>query len=241
MRSIPWTPVLAGLLLATGTQMIEASPTGDPVEEIRASYKAAKRDKSLTVEQHLGWIDQLFVLADDGAGKDAGYEALTAILEISRGSRSREITDAVEFVPGMLIEGYSGDFDKMEKLVSRGSLDDKLLTSLLEQTPNDRVKAVCYVSQLGSAMEGASRGPMKDANVERALAAVEHLNGPLGELENSAGKPFREAVAAQVFELQNLRIGMVAPDIVAKDLDGVEFKLSDYRGKVVVLDFWGNW
>ena len=25
------------------------------------------------------------------------------------------------------------------------------------------------------------------------------------------------------------------------DLQGVDFKLSDYRGKVVVIDFWGNW
>ena len=24
-------------------------------------------------------------------------------------------------------------------------------------------------------------------------------------------------------------------------LDGRHFKLSDYRGKVVVLDFWGHW
>ena len=24
-------------------------------------------------------------------------------------------------------------------------------------------------------------------------------------------------------------------------LDGQKFKLSDYRGKVVVLDFWGHW
>jgi peroxiredoxin len=31
------------------------------------------------------------------------------------------------------------------------------------------------------------------------------------------------------------------PDIVAKDTDGVDFKLSDYRGKVVLLDFWGFW
>ena len=38
-----------------------------------------------------------------------------------------------------------------------------------------------------------------------------------------------------------LRVGKEAPDIVAKDLDGKEFKLSDYRGKVVLLDFWGNW
>lgn len=36
-------------------------------------------------------------------------------------------------------------------------------------------------------------------------------------------------------------IGMIAPEIEGKDLDGVSFKLSDYRGKVVVLDFWGNW
>ena len=32
-----------------------------------------------------------------------------------------------------------------------------------------------------------------------------------------------------------------APDIVGEDVDGKEFKLSDYRGKVVVLDFWGFW
>jgi hypothetical protein len=38
-----------------------------------------------------------------------------------------------------------------------------------------------------------------------------------------------------------LAVGKVAPDIVGEDIDGKEFKLSDYRGKVVVLDFWGNW
>jgi len=37
------------------------------------------------------------------------------------------------------------------------------------------------------------------------------------------------------------QIGQVAPEIVAEDLDGQTFKLSDYRGKVVLLDFWGNW
>jgi peroxiredoxin len=44
-----------------------------------------------------------------------------------------------------------------------------------------------------------------------------------------------------VFELKNLSIGKKAPEIVGKDLEDVEFQLSDYAGKVVILDFWGDW
>lgn len=32
-----------------------------------------------------------------------------------------------------------------------------------------------------------------------------------------------------------------APDFTVADVDGKPIKLSDYRGKVVVLDFWANW
>jgi hypothetical protein len=32
-----------------------------------------------------------------------------------------------------------------------------------------------------------------------------------------------------------------APEIIGKDLDGKPMKLSDFRGKVVMLDFWGDW
>ena len=38
-----------------------------------------------------------------------------------------------------------------------------------------------------------------------------------------------------------IHVGNLAPDIEGVDLDGKKFKLSDYKGKVVVLDFWGNW
>jgi hypothetical protein len=35
--------------------------------------------------------------------------------------------------------------------------------------------------------------------------------------------------------------GTPAPEIDGEDIDGAAFKLSDYRGQVVLLDFWGNW
>ena len=36
-------------------------------------------------------------------------------------------------------------------------------------------------------------------------------------------------------------LGELAPEIEGKDVDGASFQLSDYRGKIVVLSFWGDW
>jgi thiol-disulfide isomerase/thioredoxin len=38
-----------------------------------------------------------------------------------------------------------------------------------------------------------------------------------------------------------VEVGFLAPEIDGTDLNGQRFKLSDHRGKVVVLDFWGDW
>lgn len=46
---------------------------------------------------------------------------------------------------------------------------------------------------------------------------------------------------ADLFEMRNLNIGQVAPDIEGESIHGEPMKLSDFRGKVVVLDFWGHW
>ncbi len=35
--------------------------------------------------------------------------------------------------------------------------------------------------------------------------------------------------------------GQMAPDFEAETLDGAKIKLSDYRGKVVLIDFWATW
>jgi hypothetical protein len=43
---------------------------------------------------------------------------------------------------------------------------------------------------------------------------------------------------SELFEIRNLTTGKTPPDIEGTDQDGKRFKLSDYRGKVVLLDFW---
>jgi len=54
-------------------------------------------------------------------------------------------------------------------------------------------------------------------------------------------RPLGPTAEGELFELRHLSVGQVAPEIEAEDIDGVKFKLSDYRGKVVMLDFWGHW
>ena len=67
-----------------------------------------------------------------------------------------------------------------------------------------------------------------------------------GELFRKVAREYAGTKAAKqadgyVYELDNLQIGMKAPDFVGKDADEREIRLSQYRGKVVVVDFWGFW
>lgn len=55
------------------------------------------------------------------------------------------------------------------------------------------------------------------------------------------GTKYAKQAEGAMFEMNNLQIGKVAPDFEATDENGVKWKLSDYRGKVVVVDFWGFW
>jgi thiol-disulfide isomerase/thioredoxin len=38
-----------------------------------------------------------------------------------------------------------------------------------------------------------------------------------------------------------LKVGNIAPELEGTDVNGRTIKLSDYRGKVVVVDFWATW
>jgi len=68
---------------------------------------------------------------------------------------------------------------------------------------------------------------------EEAEAVLEKTAKDFVSLSN----PAKEAL----FDLTKLAIGRTAMEIDGEDIDGKKFKLSDYRGKVVVIDFWGHW
>ena len=55
--------------------------------------------------------------------------------------------------------------------------------------------------------------------------------------ETSEGKQFRKMMDME----RHLVIGGVAPDFTQNDVNGKPVKLSDFKGKYVLLDFWASW
>lgn len=47
--------------------------------------------------------------------------------------------------------------------------------------------------------------------------------------------------AGTLNEMDHLQVGQVAPDFEGKGPDGKTIRLSDFRGKAVLIDFWGFW
>ncbi len=119
---------------------------------------------------------------------------------------------------------------------------EEFLRKVYAETPHRGVKGnACYTlahviaSRADRAQDDEAAAMRKNAKalfveVVQSFGDVESRRGTLGD-----------SASGDIFEIEQLAIGCEAPDIEGVDLDGVVFKLSDYRGQVVVLDFWGDW
>jgi hypothetical protein len=126
---------------------------------------------------------------------------------------------------------------------------ESLLRSLLDKDtrPEVRGTATLYLARMlwrqadelqntdGSDPKEAAR-LLKDSEQLYESAESKYADIEVGHYLRTIGKKAK----ADLFGLRNLAVGKVAPDIDAPDQDGKKFKLSDYRGKVVLLDFWSQ-
>ena len=77
------------------------------------------------------------------------------------------------------------------------------------------------------------------AKTAREIEAIfERAVEKYGDVKLAGGETVAERAKVELAGIRNLAVGKEAPDIDGEDQDGKRFKLSDYRGKVVLLDFW---
>jgi thiol-disulfide isomerase/thioredoxin len=82
---------------------------------------------------------------------------------------------------------------------------------------------------------------------DKAAAMTKEAEGLLVRVETEFkdatlnGQALGKQATDKLYVVRNLSVGKSAPDVEASDLDGKKVKLSNYRGKVVVLDIWATW
>ena len=100
-----------------------------------------------------------------------------------------------------------------------------------------------------------STEPPNEQSQEEATRLFERLAAEFGDIKVAGRKNYSDLARVNMARLRpkaarnvasgslavSLEIGSVALEIQGTDTEGRKMKLSDYRGKVVVLDFWGDW
>ena len=79
------------------------------------------------------------------------------------------------------------------------------------------------------------------ALAREAEALFERAAEKYGDVKIPGDGTVGERAKAELYEIRHLLVGKAAPDVEGEDQDGRRFRLSDYRGKVVLLDFWSEY
>lgn len=118
----------------------------------------------------------------------------------------------------------------------------KLLRKLAEASTSDVASAAIY-SQIIRNRIIVERvlGGMKAEEREALVAEIKKLVEKIGDRDTPDGQTFAEYAERNIFEIEHLSVGKVAPEIEAVDLDLNPMKLSDFRGKTVVVTIWASW
>lgn len=76
---------------------------------------------------------------------------------------------------------------------------------------------------------------------EELLAHIEKTHTDVVVRTEEGRTTLAKIAESRLYEIRHLSIGRPAPEFAAEDVEGKKVKLSDLRGKVVVLKFWATW
>jgi hypothetical protein len=211
------------------------------------------------------WAPKFWDIWREDPRDAAALDALSWIVEESPTPKDRD--DALAAVEKDHLKS-PGLAPLCVRLGSTLQLGTKLLERILAENPDSTVRGTALYQianhRLESArtakeitgLEESKRGGMRGWLGEERYQELLKLDAAKTEAEAlamldrvvkeyadvpSRGGTLGDTARADLHEIRDLVVGKPAPEIEGEDLAGVKFKLSDYRGKVVLLDFWGNW
>jgi len=209
-------------------QEFRQAETKDQRQEIEDKYQELQRAKvaeslELAVanrqtelaEQTFSWVFRTMVL--DKARQIAKDQWL-----------EEHVNDAC-LAPTLAIMGMADEQDFLRDVIKRASNKTVLGAACFNLAMSLRRSEALTKKDEAEVISLLERIENEFANIMFELTGGQ----PGGRLGDLAAPPLRE--------FKCFSVGKVAPEIAGEDIDGVQFGLSEYRGKVVLLSFWGDW
>jgi hypothetical protein len=205
-------------------------------QAFQKNYSAAKTDEERekimekSYPQPDAYADRIMAIADKAPKSDVERDAMIWIVEklyyAPKAGKAIERLQAnhlnsPDLQPAIRTLGYS-----------RAENVPTFLRAVIKENPDRKVQAwATYI--LGYVLNSR--------DTEKNRAEAERLFETVGADFKDVDAELVKLAESQLYEIRNLSIGQVAPDIQGSDVNGKKFALSEYRGRVVVIDFWGDW
>ena len=212
---------------------------------MRKKLEAAKDDAEReAVFQNLSVVgapfaDKAVKLAQDNVKDPAALGPLTFALIVGRSEKAADlVVDSFQDhkdLPAVCLELAANAPDN--------PAIESLLKKLSEKATDRKVKGAALFAVatiLLSQSDGALDLKKSEALVSEAEKNANAVSKEYADLDGP-GEKLGEAAKKILVQIKKFAVGRAAPEVVSRDLDGKEVKLSAQKGKVVVLDIWATW
>ncbi len=263
------TALVLGLFVACAdnrnSRLTDPKVRAEKLEELRAKFKTElsdltarlnKAEDSATTrgiqsemrELVAKTAEKALAIANIDPSSETGLTAALFVVESSAkvGGGGEHVDAAV----GILAEHHAANRSMSELLITAarmpGNAGVSLLRAVAERGADKEIKATatflqgCKVAQAIEDEEDEQKITAMAAE-SRQLVETAMKDAPAATL---GGEPIAELGKSVLEDLKHLllvAIGQPAPEIETTGLDGKVARLSDYKGKVVLLDIWATW
>jgi tetratricopeptide (TPR) repeat protein len=220
-------------------------------DKVQNDYQKALRDadkaeRAKLAENQPGeeFIDEFAKLATEAKGTEVAAKGWMKVAEIALDFGRKD--DAVKALDTLIADHVkSPELETLPDMITGGlgrfmgkEKTEATLRLLAEKSPHKSIQAASLYAVASSILREKKASPERTAEARKLMELIQK---DYADVKNQRKQAYGALAEATLFEIDHLQIGKAAPDFEVTDENGVKFKLSDYKGKVVVIDFWGNW
>jgi hypothetical protein len=204
-----------------------------------AAYQAAKTDEDRQKAAALrpkpeDWSAKFKAIAEKNPADPAAAECLAWVVQNDRTPATQQ--DAFDALLAKHLASPAIAQVCQSLMYSQAPGAEAFLRAVMEKSKDHAAQGhACY--SLACFLTRAQDETRK----KESESLFERVAAKFGDLKWYGERSLGDKAKGDLFEMRNLIVGKAAPEIVGEDENGKPIKLSDFRGKVVMLDFWGFW